>query len=109
MVSTLPLGTILQGQYCIVRVLGIGGMGAVYRAYDLTLNRSCALKEMVPPPGLGATEIAQLRQQFHQEASTLASPWQDPVSCLNPERYEGAKWSNAWFSSPVTSAPAKHP
>ena len=71
----MPLnpGQVLHNRYRIDSLLGQGGMGAVYRAYDLTLNRPCALKEMVPPPGLGAAEVAQLRQQFHQEASTLAS------------------------------------
>ena len=47
-------------------------MGTVYRAWDTRLNVPTALKEMIPQPRLDATTVAQLRQQFHQEAIILA-------------------------------------
>lgn len=68
----LNTGQIVNERYRIARLLGQGGMGAVYRAWDLTLNIPVALKEMLPDPLLGQEELAELRQQFRQEAQTLA-------------------------------------
>ncbi|HOS80810.1 MAG TPA: serine/threonine protein kinase, partial [Anaerolineae bacterium] len=68
----LSTGQIVNNRYRIARLLGQGGMGAVYRAWDLTLNIPVALKEMLPDPSLSPQELAQLRQQFQQEALALA-------------------------------------
>jgi formylglycine-generating enzyme required for sulfatase activity len=70
--TVLTTGTILQNRYRIVSLLGQGGMGAVYRAWHLTLNIPLAIKEMVPQPGLDAQTLVQMRQQFQQEAAILA-------------------------------------
>ncbi|HOU13735.1 MAG TPA: protein kinase [Anaerolineae bacterium] len=64
-------GQVLQNRYRVVALLGQGGMGAVYRAWDLRLNAPVALKEMIPQPGISPAMLAQLRQQFRQEAVVL--------------------------------------
>jgi serine/threonine protein kinase len=68
----LTSGQILQNRYRIASMLGQGGMGAVYRAWDTRLNVPAAVKEMIPQPGLDQQTLAQLRQQFQQEAQILA-------------------------------------
>jgi serine/threonine-protein kinase len=48
-------------------------MGAVYKASDHRLpGRLCAVKETWPPPGISTEALAQAREQFLREASTLA-------------------------------------
>ena len=69
---SLTTGQVVYNRYRIARLLGQGGMGAVYRAWDTRLNVHMALKEMIPQPGLDPHTLAQLRQQFEQEAMVLA-------------------------------------
>ncbi len=66
-------GEIVGERYRVARLLGQGGMGAVYRAWDTRLNRPVALKEMIPQAGLDESTLNQLRRQFQQEAQVLAT------------------------------------
>src|SRR5689334_8344273 len=56
-------GTLLAGRYRIIALLGRGGMGEVYRATDLTLGQSVALK-FLPPEAAGNE---RLLERFHGE------------------------------------------
>jgi serine/threonine protein kinase len=56
------------GDFAIVRELGRGGMGVVYEARQVSLNRQVALK--VLSGGLGLTSKAV--QRFHREAEAAA-------------------------------------
>jgi len=55
-------------QYRIERLLGRGGMGAVYLAHELALDRDVAIK-VLPPEHAGAP---QMRDRFRREARTAA-------------------------------------
>lgn len=56
---THPAGTRL-GPYEIVDVLGVGGMGEVYRATDTTPNRQVALKLLPEAVAADAERVARL-------------------------------------------------
>jgi serine/threonine protein kinase len=38
----------LNGQYCVLRLLGRGGFGFVYQAQDTLLHDKVAMKELIP-------------------------------------------------------------
>ncbi|MEL6110514.1 MAG: protein kinase, partial [Planctomycetota bacterium] len=56
------------GKYRIVDELGRGGMGVVYRAFDLELKREVALKVIVS----GEHSSKAMRTRFQREAETIA-------------------------------------
>lgn len=62
------LARALAGQYVVERLLGQGGMGTVFLARDVTLDRPVAIK--VVSPDVSAS--AELRQRFLLEARTVA-------------------------------------
>ncbi|HWQ45716.1 MAG TPA: protein kinase [Longilinea sp.] len=62
---TLEPGSILHNRYRIDEIIAKGGMGAIYRAVDLSLNVTIALKENL----FSSEEFAR---QFRREASILA-------------------------------------
>lgn len=86
----LPLGTLLQDRYLVGASLGEGGFGITYIGFDVTLERTVALKEYFPS-GLAARraeeslEVVELRgvptgsiergsARFLEEARVLARP-----------------------------------
>jgi hypothetical protein len=56
------------GKYQIVRLLGRGGMGAVYQAFDPHLERDVALKVMLPQ----IAENPEHKRRFEREARAVA-------------------------------------
>ncbi len=70
----LPKGAVLQSRYEIIKVAGVGGMGAVYLAQDLRFSgvtRRCAIKEMIsttPDPHVRRLAV----ESFEREANLLA-------------------------------------
>ncbi|WP_437313769.1 protein kinase domain-containing protein [Sorangium sp. So ce385] len=64
----LAEGSVFAGRYRLGRVIGVGGMGAVYEAVHLETNRRRALKIMHPT----LFESPSLRERFQREAKISA-------------------------------------
>lgn len=62
------LQKVVQGKYELKKLVGKGGMGAVFLAQDLTLEREVAIK--VLPPDI--SQDPQVVKRFQQEARTAA-------------------------------------
>lgn len=67
----IPVGTLLQNRYRIVKILGQGGFGRTYLAQDQRrFDEFCAIKELIPIAG-DAENWQKAQELFAREAATL--------------------------------------
>jgi hypothetical protein len=57
-----PAGTVIAGRYRVMGLLGRGGMGEVYRAYDLFLDQTVALK-FLPQARMSESALLRFRNE----------------------------------------------
>jgi serine/threonine-protein kinase len=85
--STLSNGTVIKDRYTIVRLLGAGGMGAVYEAKDTVLDKRVALKILHK----AIAQDEQMNARFIQEArAASAFKHRHVVESLDFGAHEGA-------------------
>lgn len=63
---------LILGKYEVLEEVGRGGMGIVYRAKDVRIERIVAIKELIISPGL-VKEKDEIVGRFHREARTAGS------------------------------------
>lgn len=61
--DTLPSGSLLASRYQIIELLGIGGSGAVYKAFDRQLSRHLALKTIRSDLAESPAAIVRFKQE----------------------------------------------
>jgi eukaryotic-like serine/threonine-protein kinase len=72
---SLETGQIIEGKYRIVRLLGEGGMGAVYEGENVRINRRVAIKVL----HAGFTENKEVTQRFEREAQAAGRIGNDHI------------------------------
>jgi tRNA A-37 threonylcarbamoyl transferase component Bud32 len=65
-------GRLIAGRYELAAVIGQGGMGQVWTAYDRRLDRRVAVKLLRPDKVAGGEDVAELRQRFDRECRVTA-------------------------------------
>ncbi len=75
--TSLPSGplqpdSILKKRYKICEAVKKGGMGAVYKAIDISLNCTCAVKELLSAPFDKQEKQKKSQEWFEREAKILA-------------------------------------
>lgn len=68
-----PIGTVLAGTYRITRAIAEGGMGTVYEAVQIRLNRRFAVKLLSPEATASPEGVARFRREA-EVMSQLAHP-----------------------------------
>jgi len=63
----LQVGQAFGARYHIIRVLGVGGMGAVYHAWDAELGMAVALKVIRPETSIDPITAQEMERRFKQE------------------------------------------
>jgi serine/threonine-protein kinase len=114
---TFTEGEVVAGNYRVLSVAGSGGMGVVYRALDLRLERTVALKFL--PPELNASE--RDKQRFLREARTASSLDHPNIGVIHGVEetsegltfivmafYEGTSLSERLRSGPLPAGEAIH-
>ncbi|MFI0896004.1 protein kinase [Streptomyces sp. NPDC020983] len=66
------IGRLVAGRYELATVIGQGGMGQVWTAYDRRLDRRVAVKLLRPDKVAGADDAGELRKRFDRECRVTA-------------------------------------
>ena len=80
-------------KYLLGELLGSGGMGAVYKAWDTRLQRPIAFKVMSPASPVSEADLQQFTQLFQAEALRLASLKHSGI----PHIYDHFEEAGRWF------------
>src|SRR5205814_9615480 len=83
------LGQVVGGRYEVVRLIGRGGMGAIYEVRNTRVGRSFAMKTLIGE----AADDSEVLARFRREADVVAR-------IKHPNIVEGVDWETLADESP---------
>ncbi len=114
--ETLSPGTIIAERYRIDSVVGKGGMGVVYKAHQIHMDRVVALKMMLQQSTLGSQDYRRFKREA-QAASLLDHPnivtihdfdYADGRAYLSMDYLEGASLDQCLLDKTLTLDQFRH-
>ena len=109
----MPLipGQILDNRYRIVKLLELGGFGAVYKAWDLTFGIPCAVKENTETSPDAQRQFERFVQQtgYQTTAEKSGSSYIFNASTKQFEDIRGADWRHTRGPSSSLEVLEEHP
>src|SRR5262245_48299443 len=105
--KVIAIGTTLNQRFCLEKELGRGGMGTVYRATDLVLERSVAIKVLKEQSGEEVGKKLRLEAQIaarllHENVVRIYDFGQaDGTYFLVMEQVDGTSYSRRWRHLPM--------
>jgi serine/threonine protein kinase len=91
------LGTVLNGKFRLVSLIGRGGMGKIYKAEQLSLGRMVAIKLLNIVDK--TTNITEFRERFYREASLCARLSHPNIVTIHDYgMMEGAEDETLWIA-----------
>ena len=91
--APMPEGRLLKGRYQLVSEIARGGVGTVWRAVDLVIDREVAVKELRLPESLSRSDRESLLQRTTREARVagrLSHP--NLITVLDVVDEDGRPW-----------------
>ena len=83
---------ILAGRYRLLNLVGRGGMGRVWRAHDLLLDRDVAVKEVLSLVGLPETRGELARRTLREARAAARFRHPNAVQVFDVELADGRPW-----------------
>ena len=111
--AAIPAGEVLDGRFRIVREIAQGGMGVVYEAFDLRLNRRIALKLAKARHGFRLTpEVRHASEISHPNVCRIfeihtARTARGDVDFITMEFVEGETLKQRMRNGPLPNAEAR--